>query len=200
MATLCDISWAFTVYHLLQLLLNAMGHKRQSSSHFTKGNGTRSPVQILQSQKGFHMLRCTILNRFIDFDGTFGNSNSACFEGWVISTPGTWFPNWNQQCSEGAKVCSRVRSRCSWGTVPSLVGLSLHFPFRCSQCYSPMCLHRAGSERSRFSREVSEKNAPFLSTPFWGQEIKCRKLEVPAKLSQDSSFKWKGSFRWQVAL
>lgn len=37
MTTLYDISWAFTVYHLLQLTLNAMSHKRQSSSHFTKG-------------------------------------------------------------------------------------------------------------------------------------------------------------------
>lgn len=83
MATLYDISWAFTVYHLLQLPLNATGHKRQSSPHFTKGKGGRSPVQILQPQKSFHMLKCTIVDRFIE---SFGNSNSACFEGWVIST------------------------------------------------------------------------------------------------------------------
>lgn len=200
MATLYDISWAFTVYHLLQLPLNAVGHKRQSSSHFTKGKGGRNPIQILQSEKGFHMLKCTIVNRF-RMSLLVTATLPILRDGWFLQhTAESWFPNSNQQCSRAAKVCSRVALRCSWDTFPSLVGLSLVFPFRCSQCYSLMCLRRAGSERSHFSSKISEKNAPFLSVPFWGWEIKCRKLEVPAKPSQDSLFKWKGSFRWQVAL
>lgn len=119
-------------------------------------------------------------------------------DGWFLEhTPETKFPNSYQQCSKG---CSRVGLRCSWGTFPVLVGLSPVFSFRCSQFYSLMCLHRTGSKRLLFSREVSEENAPFLSIPFWGWEVKCGKLEVPAKPSPDSSFKLKGSFRWQVAL
>jgi len=86
MATLYDISRAFTVYHLLQLPLNAVGHKRQTSSHFAEVKGGSSSVQILQSQKGFHVLKCTTMNRFTESDGTFGNSNFACLEGRVIST------------------------------------------------------------------------------------------------------------------
>lgn len=39
-----------------------------------------------------------------------------------------------------------------------------------------MCLHRAGSKRSTFSKEVSEKNTSFLSVLLWGWEIKYRKL------------------------
>lgn len=190
MATLYDISWAFTVYHLLQLPLNATGHKRQSSSHFIEGKGAMSPVQILQSQKGFHMLKCAITNRFIDSDGTFGNSNSVYLDGWMCDSYNVpWSLGFPVQISNAGKMCSRVGLRCSWGTVSTLMGLSLVFLFRCSQCYSLMCLRRAGSERSHFSREISEKNAPLLSIPLWGQEIKWRKLEVPAKPLQDSSFR-----------
>lgn len=86
MATLYDISWSFTVCHCLQLPLNAMGHKRRSSSPFTEKKRQRSPVQFIQLQKGFCMLKCIIVTGFIDSDVTFGSINSAYLEGWVIST------------------------------------------------------------------------------------------------------------------
>lgn len=60
-------------------------------------------MQILQSEKGFRMLKCTIMNRFTE---SFGNSNSAYFEGWVISAAYcrvliSQFESAMQPCSKG---------------------------------------------------------------------------------------------------
>lgn len=77
MTTLYDISWAFTVYHLLQLTLNAMCHKREFISFYKGEEGKKSYVKPPVA-KGFHMLKYTIVNRSTE---TFGSSNSACFEG-----------------------------------------------------------------------------------------------------------------------
>lgn len=46
----------------------------------------RGRGEEVRSQKGFRTLKCTIMNRFIESDGTSGNCSSPYLEGWVIST------------------------------------------------------------------------------------------------------------------
>ena len=156
MATLYDISWAFTVYHLLQLPLNAIGHKRQSSSHFTKEKGEEVLCRSSSRRKAF---TCWNVPLWIGSLSLLATATlSVLRDGWFLRHAlESWFPNLNQQCSNAAKVCSRVGSRCSWGTFPSLVGLSPVFPFRCSQCYIHWCVFAGLAQRDHSFQEKSQR-------------------------------------------
>lgn len=103
MTTLHDISWAFTVYYLLQFTLNAMGHKRQSSSHLQRGRGKEVLYKTSSCRRVF---TCWNIQLWIGPLRLLAAATLPVLrDEWFLQhAPETWFPKSNQQSRNAANA------------------------------------------------------------------------------------------------